>query len=178
MLCFDPVFLINVAADDTYAFLLGFFKLYPQYASNKFYVSGESYAGIDTFRKLNILFLKHMMIVSFSIWRSFIDCWEVACRRAGHYVPQLAATILEGNKVEGNKKINLKGMAVSTPLSDSWSIVFYIFPKAVALKWCYFRSPSHSSYGHLKRCYIQIIRIGSKWWYFQSLWILSRGFRI
>jgi len=84
-------------ADDSYAFLLGFFKLYPQYASNKFYVSGESYAG--------------------------------------HYVPQLAATILEGNKVEGNKKINLKGMAVGNAWTDAgvdnYGALFYWWSHAL-----------------------------------------------
>jgi hypothetical protein len=41
------------------------------------------------------------------IWSSHVTC---GC--PGHYVPQLAAAILEGNKISSNKKINLQGMAV------------------------------------------------------------------
>lgn len=38
---------------------------------------------------------------------------------AGHYVPQLADTILEGNKVGSNKKINLQGMLVGNAWTDA-----------------------------------------------------------
>ncbi|KAI3413094.1 uncharacterized protein J3R85_016531 [Psidium guajava] len=33
-------------ASDTHAFLLKWFELYPEYLSNRFYISGESYAGV------------------------------------------------------------------------------------------------------------------------------------
>jgi len=33
-------------AQDSYEFLVNFFNLYPEYKSNKFYITGESYAGI------------------------------------------------------------------------------------------------------------------------------------
>jgi carboxypeptidase C (cathepsin A) len=36
----------NKTAHDNYLFLQGFFSLYPEYAQNPFFVSGESYAGI------------------------------------------------------------------------------------------------------------------------------------
>jgi len=48
------MFLGDVAAQDSYAFLLGFFEQYPQYSSNKFYVSGESYAGNKTLQRILI----------------------------------------------------------------------------------------------------------------------------
>lgn len=34
------------AAQDAYEFLVNFFEAYPEYKSNKFYITGESYAGI------------------------------------------------------------------------------------------------------------------------------------
>lgn len=42
---FAHFFNCGLAADDCYVFLLRFFEQYPQYSENKFYVSGESYAG-------------------------------------------------------------------------------------------------------------------------------------
>lgn len=84
-------------ADDCYVFLLRFFEQYPQYSENKFYVSGESYAG--------------------------------------HYVPQLAAAILEGNKISSNKKINLQGMAVGNAWTDAdidnFGAIFYWWSHAL-----------------------------------------------
>jgi len=65
-------------AEDNYAALLQFFKKFPQYIGNQFYLSGESYAG--------------------------------------HYIPQLAAQILEGNSGQ-NVKINLQGLLVGNGLT-------------------------------------------------------------
>lgn len=84
-------------AQDSYIFLLRFFEQYPQYSSNKFYISGESYAG--------------------------------------HYVPQLAVAILEGNKVVSNKKINFRGMAVGNAwtdaAADNFGAIFYQWTHAL-----------------------------------------------
>ncbi|KAL0487460.1 cathepsin A [Acrasis kona] len=41
----DQTFNDDKTADDVYHFLISFFKKYPQFAKNPFYVSGESYAG-------------------------------------------------------------------------------------------------------------------------------------
>ncbi|KAL0491625.1 cathepsin A [Acrasis kona] len=41
----DTVYNDNEMANDVYAFLLNFFKKYPQFVKNPFFVSGESYAG-------------------------------------------------------------------------------------------------------------------------------------
>ncbi|RWR97994.1 Peptidase S10 [Cinnamomum micranthum f. kanehirae] len=35
----------NITANDSYKFLLNWFKRFPQYKSNEFYIAGESYAG-------------------------------------------------------------------------------------------------------------------------------------
>jgi carboxypeptidase C (cathepsin A) len=35
----------HITADDSYHFLVNFFKKYPQFAKNEFYISGESFAG-------------------------------------------------------------------------------------------------------------------------------------
>ncbi|KAF6153275.1 hypothetical protein GIB67_003465 [Kingdonia uniflora] len=35
----------NITATDSYAFLVNWFKRFPQYKSNEFYIAGESYAG-------------------------------------------------------------------------------------------------------------------------------------
>jgi len=83
----------NKTMHDSYVFLQKWFQLYPEYKSNDFYVSGESYGG--------------------------------------HYVPQLAWTILQGNKNSSNAKINLKGLLVGNPWTDNtidtWSIPPFIF---------------------------------------------------
>lgn len=57
-------------ANDTYTFLLGFFKLYPQYQGRPFWITGESYGG--------------------------------------HYVPEAAKRIVDGN-AQGGFQINLEG---------------------------------------------------------------------
>ncbi|CAI9761598.1 unnamed protein product [Fraxinus pennsylvanica] len=61
-------------ASDAYSFLINWFERFPQYKTQEFYITGESYSG--------------------------------------HYVPQLAYTILLNNKNSNHTVINLKGIAM------------------------------------------------------------------
>jgi serine carboxypeptidase-like clade 2 len=71
-------------AEDNYKFLLGWFKMFPQFRRNDFYVTGESYGG--------------------------------------HYVPELADQVLEGNRrLPVDQRINIKGILVGNPgTQDDW----------------------------------------------------------
>jgi len=71
-------------AQDNYNFLLGWFNQFPQFKTNDFYVTGESYGG--------------------------------------HYVPELANLILEGNQnLTTDQQINVKGILVGNPgIDDDW----------------------------------------------------------
>ncbi|KAK7264127.1 hypothetical protein RJT34_31731 [Clitoria ternatea] len=72
----------RVSAIDNYAFLIGWFKKFPNFRSHEFYIAGESYAG--------------------------------------HYVPQLADLIYEGNKdTEKGFNINLKGFMVGNGVMNA-----------------------------------------------------------
>lgn len=44
----------KVTAQDSYAFLIGWFKRFPSFKLHDFYLAGESYAGISLFLKLFI----------------------------------------------------------------------------------------------------------------------------
>lgn len=67
-------------ADDSYTFLVNWLERFPQYKTQDFYLTGESYAG--------------------------------------HYVPQLAYTILSKNKNTNQTTINLKGIAIGNAWID------------------------------------------------------------
>ncbi|KAL6846446.1 hypothetical protein ACP4OV_023894 [Aristida adscensionis] len=67
-------------ADDAYLFLVNWLDRFPEYKSQPFYISGESFAG--------------------------------------HYVPELAATILLHNTYKRGTIINLRGILVGNPLLD------------------------------------------------------------
>ena len=47
----------RVTADDSHAFLIEWFKRFPNFKSNDFYLAGESYAGIIFFTKLTSSYL-------------------------------------------------------------------------------------------------------------------------
>ncbi|CAN0909095.1 Serine carboxypeptidase-like 34 [Linum grandiflorum] len=71
----------STAAKDAYLFLVNWFRRFPQFRSNEFYIAGESYAG--------------------------------------HYVPQLAEAVYEGNKYASKEdQINLKGLIIGNALLD------------------------------------------------------------
>ncbi|KAL6603362.1 hypothetical protein ACP70R_043723 [Stipagrostis hirtigluma subsp. patula] len=74
-----------LTAHDAYAFLVNWFKRFPQFKGHDFYITGESYAG--------------------------------------HYVPQLAAKIVEENGKAKKKsdRINLKGIMIGNAAIDSSS---------------------------------------------------------
>ena len=44
----------QVTASDSYAFLLGWFKRFPDFKSHDFYIAGESYAGTYNLYSLSI----------------------------------------------------------------------------------------------------------------------------
>ncbi|CAL5038831.1 unnamed protein product [Urochloa decumbens] len=75
----------DLTATDAHAFLVNWFKRFPQFRGHDFYLAGESYAG--------------------------------------HYVPQLATKIVEGNKKAHHKKdrINLKGIMIGNAAIDASS---------------------------------------------------------
>jgi len=83
-------------ANDTYTFLLGFFKLYPQYQGRPFWITGESYGG--------------------------------------HYVPEAAKRIVDGN-AQGGFQINLEGIMVGNAWTwariDNFGAVYYWFTHAL-----------------------------------------------
>ena len=66
---------------DAYVFLTSFFKLYPEFASNPFYISGESYVVLC------------VLTLALNLWYPSYG---------GHYVPQIAWTVLNGNKVSAS----------------------------------------------------------------------------
>lgn len=76
-------------------------------------VQESKQASLHRYASIKLIDLMHL------IWSS-----RVTCGCVGHYVPQLAAAILEGNKISSNKKINLQGMAVRVfvflPLLFPW----------------------------------------------------------
>ncbi|OEL38046.1 Serine carboxypeptidase-like 34 [Dichanthelium oligosanthes] len=74
----------DLTAIDAHAFLLNWFKRFPQFKGHDFYIAGESYAG--------------------------------------HYVPQLATKIVEGNKKAQKKdRIKLKGFMIGNAAIDASS---------------------------------------------------------
>ncbi|WVZ94579.1 hypothetical protein U9M48_040458 [Paspalum notatum var. saurae] len=74
----------ELTATDAHAFLVNWFKRFPQFKGHDFYITGESYAG--------------------------------------HYVPQLAVKILEGNKKAHRRdRIKLKGILIGNAAIDSSS---------------------------------------------------------
>ncbi|XP_024524248.1 uncharacterized protein LOC112344181 [Selaginella moellendorffii] len=73
----------DIMASDVLVFILEWFKRFPEYSKNDFYLLGESYAG--------------------------------------HYVPTLAAKILDYNKKKAGAFINFKGFALGNPWSDTYS---------------------------------------------------------
>ncbi|KAK7341307.1 hypothetical protein VNO80_24233 [Phaseolus coccineus] len=85
----------EVSASDNYAFLVGWFKRFPNFRSNEFYIVGESYGG--------------------------------------HYAPQLADLIYEGNKI--GPYINLKGLmmgnAVINTITDLKGLFDFAFSHAI-----------------------------------------------
>ncbi|XP_071733148.1 serine carboxypeptidase-like 34 [Rutidosis leptorrhynchoides] len=54
----------TMTANDSYNFLLGWFKRFPQYKSNEFYISGESYAGHYVPQLSELIFDKNKTICS------------------------------------------------------------------------------------------------------------------
>ncbi|KAH0452099.1 hypothetical protein IEQ34_019398 [Dendrobium chrysotoxum] len=88
----------RVTAEDSYSFLLSWFRRFPRFKSHDFYIAGESYAG--------------------------------------HYVPQLAERIYEGNKAAKQISfINLKGFmignAVLNDATDQMGMVEYAWSHAI-----------------------------------------------
>ncbi|KAI5678393.1 hypothetical protein M9H77_09343 [Catharanthus roseus] len=88
----------QITAVDSYDFLIGWFKRFPQFKSHDFYIAGESYAG--------------------------------------HYAPQLANIIYDGNKRGNNDTfINLKGFLIGNAVindpSDQIGLIDYAWSHAI-----------------------------------------------
>ncbi|CAJ1933856.1 unnamed protein product [Sphenostylis stenocarpa] len=82
----------GVSASDNYDFLMGWFKRFPSFRSNEFYVVGESYGG--------------------------------------HYAPQLAELIYEGNK--RGPYINIKGFMMGNAVINDITDLKGVFDFAVS----------------------------------------------
>jgi carboxypeptidase C (cathepsin A) len=79
----------EITAQDNYKALQLFFNEFPQFATQPFYIAGESYAG--------------------------------------HYVPQLAYQVVQGNN-QGNPRINLVGTLSGNPCTQSFLDANTYFP--------------------------------------------------
>ncbi|XP_024516757.1 serine carboxypeptidase-like 25 [Selaginella moellendorffii] len=83
-------------ASDNLQFLLEWFRNFPEYSKNEFYLLGESYSGKLCYRVTVIFDFKQY---------------------AGHYIPTLAMKILENN-ANGKNIINLKGFSLGNAWTD------------------------------------------------------------
>ncbi|KAH1040207.1 hypothetical protein J1N35_041950 [Gossypium stocksii] len=94
----------EITANDSYTFLVNWFKRFPQFKSHDFYIAGESYAGIHD--EFLVICLYDLFDTIFKIINS-------------HYVPQLAEVIFDNNKhLPESNYINLKGFMVGNALMD------------------------------------------------------------
>lgn len=97
----------RVTAEDSYAFLVNWFRRFPSFKSHDFYIAGESYAGINHF--------PHFFIDSQQS-KCHLRTWVLQKNPSlfsGHYVPQLAQVIYDRNKhASKHSYINLKGFMV------------------------------------------------------------------
>lgn len=108
----------RVTAQDSYAFLLGWLDRFPEFKGRDFYIAGESYAGnIKAFT--TCVFLSCCIAICEPppphtyLRTPFFSFYPV-----GHYVPQLAELIYEGNKgASRDRAISIKGFMVSMPLT-------------------------------------------------------------
>lgn len=94
-------------AEDTYKFLVEFFKMYPDFVGRDFYLAGESYAG----RYMRSTWMKRGSFGTPSDPFYFL----------GHYIPNLAKLILQKNAEfpsDSPLHIHLKGMAIGNPWTN------------------------------------------------------------
>lgn len=99
-----------IVAEDSYIFLLNWFKRFPQFKSHDFYIAGESYAGKNIGLLCSIR--AKFSIQSLNCVTSLIVL-VVITTMVGHYVPQLSEKIFDENKKASKENyINFKGFIV------------------------------------------------------------------
>ena len=106
-------------AQDNHTFLKNWFKRFPHLQKNPFWISGESYAGAGCSSVRGVCMggcFKHAGRVGNATHinpkhLSLLICLPLS-PLIGHYVPTLAAEIIEGNKRADETPFNFKGLLV------------------------------------------------------------------
>lgn len=113
------MFVVQTAAEDSYVFLVNWFRRFPHYKNNDFYIIGESYAGI----KLYIV-IYYMLSYFLEYRKNYITCisslthvnglvYSLVDYVIGFYIPELADVITKKNmEIHSSSIINLKGIMV------------------------------------------------------------------
>ena len=105
----------RVTAQDSYGFLLNWLDRFPEFKSHDFYIAGESYAGESHGPEPQFFFSCIVICDKKKTKLNNPSLHLLVCVSVGHYVPQLAELIYDGNKgASRDKVINIKGFMVST----------------------------------------------------------------
>lgn len=110
----------NSTAYDNYAFLQGWFKKFPEYRTNDFYVTGGMFLLLIlipffAFEDLHMVVETMFLTLSNSREISQLSTLFFSESYGGHYVPTLSNVILDKNLAGRDPKINMKGLMVGNP---------------------------------------------------------------
>ena len=129
-------------AEDMYVFLQGFFKEFPQYQPNDFFITGERYVPWRAVCLWGRLWggggacagatLPHVQLPAASRRASRVAACTLGSY-GGHYVPATSHRVFLGNKNGDGVKINLKGVSVGNGLTDP--SVQYKYYAQLAYNW-------------------------------------------
>ncbi|RWW55161.1 hypothetical protein BHE74_00038219 [Ensete ventricosum] len=117
----------RTTAQDSHTFLLNWFKRFPDFKYHDLYIAGESYAG-----RMTLFFWLELSLFCAASVNSKMTFYNLV----GHYVPQLAELIYEGNKnASKDSFINLRGFmignAVLNDATDQLGMVEYAWSHAI-----------------------------------------------